>query len=383
MPNFQGRRIDAIDFWRGVALAFILINHMPGNVLSAFTLRNFAFSDSAEIFVFLAGVSVDLGYGARVARGEGRAATFALLRRACRLYGAHLGLTAAALAFFGLATALTAHDLLLVEDGGRLEPFVAPMAGGLGLLALTHQLPYFNILPLYVLLITAAPLLLFLAARDRITAIAASLTIYAGARAAGLNLPAWPGHNGWYFNPFTWQLMFVLGICGGGLLRKGGVPYSRPLDRACRLVSIAAALIVSNGFGLMPGLVDAVGRYLDWDKTDLGAARVLNFLALAYCVYFSSFAAWLKRTRAYRFFCRLGCNALTTFCFGSLLSAIGQAARPALEANGGAAAIFDVFFVAVALIALHDLACRVDRGRTRRAPAAATGRPEMAMASKA
>src|SRR5258705_5283175 len=35
-----------VDFFRGVALLFIFIDHIPRNFLAFFTLTNFAFSDS-------------------------------------------------------------------------------------------------------------------------------------------------------------------------------------------------------------------------------------------------------------------------------------------------------------------------------------------------
>ena len=49
---------NAIDFWRGVALVMIFINHIPGLDYSMVTLRNYAISDAAELFVFLAGCSL-------------------------------------------------------------------------------------------------------------------------------------------------------------------------------------------------------------------------------------------------------------------------------------------------------------------------------------
>jgi hypothetical protein len=364
----QQKRINSIDFWRGVALAVILVNHIPGNVLGMLTPRNFAFSDAAELFVFLSGVSVYLAYGERFALGWGMAPTLSLLRRAGRLYGAHICLTMAALALFGLLAFLGLSDLLFEEDG-RIEPFLDPASGIAGILALTHQLAYFNILPLYVLLLSAAPLLLFLARRDWMALLAGSIAVYAGSRAAGLNLPSWPGHSGWYFNPFAWQLMFALGIVSGHALRTGSIPYSRSAGRLALAVKLSAALVVSNAFGLAPGLVDAAGAYLDWDKTNLGVVRIFDFLALAYAVNFSRLTVWLEQTRAFGFFSQLGRNALATFCFGSLLSALGEALGGALSARGLASPAFDIVFVAGALALLHRLACRFDRRNAPSAPA--------------
>ena len=43
-----------IDFFRGLALISIFVNHIPGNFYSNFTHRNFGLSDAAELFVLLA-----------------------------------------------------------------------------------------------------------------------------------------------------------------------------------------------------------------------------------------------------------------------------------------------------------------------------------------
>src|SRR5450631_1911172 len=49
------RAPNEIDFWRGFALLTIFINHVPGLYFERFTYRNVSLSDSAELFVFLAG----------------------------------------------------------------------------------------------------------------------------------------------------------------------------------------------------------------------------------------------------------------------------------------------------------------------------------------
>lgn len=374
-------RIDSVDFWRGVALVAIVVNHIPGNVLGALTPRNFAFSDSAEIFVFLSGLSVYLAYGGRFAAGRAGETAAALLRRAGRLYGVHLALSAAALLFFGLVTFFTSCDLLMAEEGGgRIEPYLDPLTGLAGLAAMTHQLAFFNILPLYVLLMAVSPLLLWAAVRDLRLLLAGSLAVYAAARVAGFNLPSWPGHNGWYFNPFAWQLMFSAGIACGALWRGRGLPYSAPLQAFALSFSLGAAVIVSNGFGLAPGLVDEAGRYLDWDKGQLGVVRILSFLALAYATAFSGVSDWIAGGRVHDFFRRLGRNALATFCAGSLLSAVGQALRLALDANGLATPLADTLFVVAAMILLDGLARWIKQGR---APARASVRaPRLAAAAR-
>lgn len=58
------REANAIDFWRGFALVTIFINHIPGNYYSRFTHGNISDSDSADLFVFLAGWSMRYATGA-------------------------------------------------------------------------------------------------------------------------------------------------------------------------------------------------------------------------------------------------------------------------------------------------------------------------------
>jgi hypothetical protein len=41
------KRDPRIDVLRGLALLMIFVDHIPGNVLSLITLRNFGFSDAA------------------------------------------------------------------------------------------------------------------------------------------------------------------------------------------------------------------------------------------------------------------------------------------------------------------------------------------------
>ncbi|WP_424361517.1 OpgC family protein [Methylocystis parvus] len=354
-PALQQKRIDSIDFWRGVALVAILVNHIPGNVLGAITPRNFGFSDSAEQFVFLSGVSVYLAYGeARFRRGS--AAAVAMARRAAKLYGAHLALTAVGLALFWGANHFTPNDLLGAEFG-RATPFLDPVRGVLGILALSHQVAYFNILPLYIVLLATAPLLLALALRGRFEMLAASAAVYAGARIAGVNLPSWPEAGGWYFNPFAWQFMFALGIFCGGALRGEGVPFNLGALRVSQAFTVASALVVSNVFGLAPGLVDEAGRYLDWDKSQLGVARIVDFVALAYTVYFSRLNWSVRETAVFEFFAQLGRNPLPIFCAGSLISALGQI----LADSDLASPVFDVIYVGAALLLLYGLAGLFDR----------------------
>lgn len=52
-----------LDYFRGLALILIFVDHIPGNVLSNVTLHSVGFSDAAVVFVFLSGYTAGLVLG--------------------------------------------------------------------------------------------------------------------------------------------------------------------------------------------------------------------------------------------------------------------------------------------------------------------------------
>ena len=276
------KRIDGIDFWRGLALLTIFIDHVPENVFQHVTQKNFGFSDAAELFVFLAGVSVALAYGTRFFEGETVGAVRAVLRRAFTLYWVQILISLLIIAIFVGAAALWHEDDLL-EDADAVVS--NPLQTTAGILALLHQLENANILPLYIALLLMTPLLLVLARRDDRLMLAASAGIYLAARAFSLNLSTWPVEGTWFFNPIAWQLIFAIGIFAGRRLKRGGITYDARLFAACLAVVAIAAVVRTDAFGYASGLWQDVRDVLDCGKTDLGFARLVHFLALAYIVY--------------------------------------------------------------------------------------------------
>ena len=61
-PKSQGRDLR-LDACRGIALWCIFLDHVPNNIGSWLTLRNYGFSDAAEIFMFVSGLTCALAYG--------------------------------------------------------------------------------------------------------------------------------------------------------------------------------------------------------------------------------------------------------------------------------------------------------------------------------
>jgi hypothetical protein len=318
-------RLDGIDFWRGCVLCTIFIDHMPGNAYEHVTPRNFGFSDAAEAFVFLSGVSLALAYGRRFLLGQRWQALRGLARRELKLYGVHVGLSIAALAIFFIGAAWADKPELLAVHGRDL--FVGnPGLGMLGLVSLGHQLGYFNILPLYIILILFVPALLALAAVDTRLMLAVSAVVYVVFRAFGWNLPNWPAPGFWFFNPFAWQLLFAIGLAVGLNIRDTTIPLSRPLMIAAALVVAVGVVVVTRGFGF--AAEDAGWRAfrdsLDAGKAQLGVVRLVHFLALAYLVYGLGLTARLRNWPIYARAALLGRHSLWVFALLSLFSAVWQ-----------------------------------------------------------
>src|ERR1044072_5660083 len=52
-----------LDLFRGLALWLIFIDHLPQNLLTWLTIRNYGFSDATEIFIFISGYTAAFVYG--------------------------------------------------------------------------------------------------------------------------------------------------------------------------------------------------------------------------------------------------------------------------------------------------------------------------------
>src|SRR5882672_8451040 len=78
-----------LDLFRGLALWLIFLDHIPSNMVSWITIRNYGFSDATEIFVFISGYTAAFVYG-REMRDRGAVVGSArILKRAWQVYVAH------------------------------------------------------------------------------------------------------------------------------------------------------------------------------------------------------------------------------------------------------------------------------------------------------
>ncbi len=329
-----------IDLLRGLALVMIFINHIPDNALGLFTSRNFGFSDAAEAFVLISGISAALAYSPRRSPGARAWSPLSPWRRAFTLWWVQALIVLSiylmirwSLPLPGVAEMAATRNVtpVLQDPTGLLAP----------LLLLTHQFNCADILPLYILLLLATPALLGAARHWPMGLLAISGLLWASAAWWSVNLRTWPTDHGWFFNPLSWQFLYVIGLVIGVAKHRGArlVPVRMPLVLVAGGVVIGSALwmqipaLADRGTVLLQALQDRMGSpdvMTSFDKTFLAPLRLIHILALAYLL-----SAWpglhrIARSRWMKAFVVIGRNALPAFATASILAYAIQILREVL-----------------------------------------------------
>jgi len=327
-----GGRDLRLDFFRGLALFSIFIDHIPNNILANFTIKSMALADAAEVFILISGYAAGMVYGRALDRQGMLTATARIYHRVWQLYVAHVFL----FMLFMAAVAQAAANLNagLYADEFRAADFVnEPDVAVVMALTLRFQPAFMDILPLYIVLLGVLPPVLLGMRRWPIPVLAVSLGLWLAAQIFdGLNLPAYPGGGqAWFFNPFGWQALFFVSAWFGWRSTRGGVSWlsNRWLLWAAVAVAVAGLVIRVNWtlHWLYPP-VPAIFSQTLWplmSKTDLSPLRFVNVLALALLVarLIPPQARFLASAVAVPF-TMCGRHSLHIFCLGILLSVIGH-----------------------------------------------------------
>jgi len=314
-----------LDFFRGLGLWMIFLDHIPDDVVSWLTMRNYGFSDAAEFFVFISGYLAGYIYGPIVKAGNLLAATKRLWMRAWQMYVAHILLF---LAFTAqIARAARKFDNPMYKDEFNVANFLAhPDELIWQALTLRYKPVDLDVLPLYIVLVFTAPLMLWAMVRRPNLTLVGSVAVYIGARIFDWNLASYPPGTHWYFNPFAWQLMFVFAAwCGtGGVARIWFLIQSRAvlvIALAWIVFSFMIVMTWHNSFleSLVPKWM--VKLIYPIDKTDLDMLRFTHFLAIAALVARYVPRHWGPLTSHWlRPLVLCGQHSLPNFCLGVFLS---------------------------------------------------------------
>ncbi len=308
-----------LDVCRGIALWFIFLDHVPNNIGSWLTLRNYGFSDSAEMFMFVSGVTCTLAYG-RAWCCEGWTGVISrTLRRSWDIYAAFLLLTLACAIMVYVAgggrVADESNTRLLLEHPGATLAHAA---------ILQYRPVNTDVLPTFVVFhLLFAPLLWLLLRAPNVT-LSASLLLYALVHVFGWTVPAWPNSH-WFFNPLAWQLLVVF---GAWWVIEGKRFWPWVTSRTAFVLAIlylVFSLIIALSWSIKPleALVPQTLAKLLFplDKSNLDPLRLLHFFALAILAVWFVPRNWRGLTTpVMRGAIRCGENSLPIYCLGVLLA---------------------------------------------------------------
>src|SRR5919198_2792965 len=190
-PAVPTERDLRLDLFRGLALWFIFLDHIPTNIVSWLTVRNYGFSDATEIFVFISGYTAVIAYGRMMEREGWLRAAARVYRRVWQLYVAHILLFVAFSA--QVAWVSIARDTpSLIEEMELLGLGQNPYRAILEAALLRFRPVNLDILPLYIVLLAAFPFVLPMLVRRPFAVIGASLALYAATCHFDWNLRAYP-----------------------------------------------------------------------------------------------------------------------------------------------------------------------------------------------
>ena len=178
---------------------------------------------------------------------------------------------------------------------GRRVP--RPGLTHIGLVLLTHQLGYFDILPLYVVLMVVGAAGRSSIASRRPLLLPLSLCLYLAALIVPITVPTWPVPGHWFFNPFAWQFLFVLGFAlsrPDGIGRICAAPHKCDPDRCLPIMVLGAPCAVQPV--PRPDHFSRAKLLFLNGKTFLTPMRLLQFLALA--AVFSAAYPYIRTWRA-------------------------------------------------------------------------------------
>ena len=341
-----------LDLFRGMALWLIFIDHLPANLLTWLTIRNYGFSDATEIFIFISGYTAAFVYGRAMRESGFVIAAARILKRVWQIYVAHVFLFVIFLAEISYV-ATSFENPLYSEEMGILDFLKQPDVTIIQALLLRFKPVNMDVLPLYIVLMFFLPPILWLMLRKADLALALSVALYAATWHFDLALSAYPS-GVWVFNPFAWQLLFVFGAwCALG----GAQRMTRVLASNVTLVLSIAYLLAAFFVTLtwyVPQLHPLMPRQLEqWmypiNKPDLDVLRFAHFLALAAITVRFLPKDWSGlRSRWLRPVILCGQHSLEIFCLGIFLAFAGQFFLA--EVAGGAFAHFMVSLTGIILM---------------------------------
>jgi hypothetical protein len=280
-----GQRELRLDMFRGLALWLIFIDHVSPDLLTWFTIRNYGFSDAAEIFIFISGYTAAFVYGRVMFKSGFVVGAARILKRVWQIYAAHILLFMFLVAEISYV-AVTLDKPFYAKEMEVVEFLRNPGPSMFQALLLRYRPLNMDVLPLYIVMMFFLPVIIRMIQWRANVTLALSVVLYFLTWRYDLHLSAFPD-GFWSFNPFAWQLLFVFGAwCALGGVRQPLA--SRIISSPITLCIAFAYLLAAFGVTMTwyyPELNHMPGWLEHWiypiDKTDFDVLRFAHFLALA------------------------------------------------------------------------------------------------------
>ncbi len=311
----------------GIAAWFLFLDHVPHNVVSLLTMRNFGFSGAADLFVFVGGYTASIFYG-RMMLERGLVVTATrIFKRLWQLYVAYVVLFVVYIELIGYVAGKSSASALIGEFNvtGIIDHTIRTLIHGLLLQAKPLNL---EVLQLFIVLMAFFPLVLLGMMRRPNLTMAASISVYFAARQLDWNLSSFPDGR-WSLNPFCWQLLFVFGAWLASINARHKQAFSALHDfgilRVAAWLYLAFSLAVTTS-GRFPQLAGIVPDYLHDvllpdQRENLVPYRVLHFLALVFLFTHVVPRDWHGfKSQALQPVIKCGEEWLPVFCAGVFLS---------------------------------------------------------------
>jgi len=255
------------------------------------TYAPFGVSTAAELFIFLSGLVFGLSYE-RVLRTHG----YVRLHTRCFVRAWQIYLLHVACLVFTLGALSMLGQWLGAGDAPDIFPAHGLSASNemlTAFLQLQQNPQYFDILPLYIVLMLFVPFLFPLLHRAPWAGLGVSALVWGLVQWASATGAALPFFQALYYSPLAWQLLFVIGIAAGFRATQGK-PLPR-LEGKTLLVALVALVIAALWYkgarinaivGWFGNVQYVSGQGVPFDlplidKPTLGPLRLLHFLLLA------------------------------------------------------------------------------------------------------
>ena len=254
-------RYTILDGWRGFFLIFMVLvhtNEVFNAVLGKLNHHYFGWVEDAQGFIFISGLVVGLVYGRKLDKVSFDAMRDAMWKRCREIYKYHAGLI-----FIFLAAALFVP---MAGQSQTLEQYAAaPVAFTVASLLLVAASANMGILPMYIYFMVISPWVVLAINRGYVAPLVAlslgvwmvgQLGLYnqlgldadGALQQAGLDFKV-----GLFFNLFSWQIIFFIGLYAGYQLSRGRLNLEW-----MKTPQFEAAFYVSLFFIVLLGIYDRV-----------------------------------------------------------------------------------------------------------------------------